>query len=79
MRKVNLIKMKTGEKGVIAHIDGGTDLEKRLDVMGVRKEKTITKLSAFVMKGPVAIKSGRTVVALGHGMAAKIWINIIEK
>jgi len=71
--------MKTGEKGIIAHIDGGTVLEKRLAVMGVRMEKTITKLSSFVMKGPVAIKSGRTVIALGHGMAAKIWINLSEK
>lgn len=79
MKKVNLIKMKTGQKGIIAHIDGGTNLEKRLAIMGVRMEKTITKLSAFVMKGPVAIKSGRTVIALGHGMASKIWINLIEK
>lgn len=79
MKKVNLTEMKTGEKGIIAHIDGGSGLEKRLAVMGVRMDKTITKLSAFVMKGPVAIKSGRTVVALGHGMASKIWINLVEK
>ncbi len=79
MKKVNLTKMKTGQKGVIAHIDGGSGLEKRLAVMGVRMEKTITKLSAFGMKGPVAIRSGRTVIALGHGMASKIWIDLIEK
>ncbi len=79
MKKVNLIKMKTGQRGTIAKIDGGTNLEKRLAVMGVRLDKTIIKLSAFVMRGPVAIKSGRTVVAIGHGMASKIWINLIEK
>lgn len=79
MKKVNLIKMKTGQKGTIASIDGGTGLEKRLAVMGVRAEKPITKLSAFIMRGPVAIKSGRTVIALGYGMASKIWINLIEK
>ncbi|MFH1063337.1 MAG: FeoA family protein [Candidatus Omnitrophota bacterium] len=79
MKKINLIKMKKGQKGIIAHIDGGSGLEKRLAVMGISMEKTITKLSAFVMQGPVAIKSGRTVIALGHGMASRIWINLIEQ
>jgi ferrous iron transport protein A len=79
MKKINLINMKKGQKGIIVNIDGGSGLEKRLAVMGVRMEKTITKLSAFVMKGPVAIKSGRTVIALGYGMALRIWINLIEQ
>ena len=79
MERVNLTKMKAGQKGVIAQIDGGTGLEKRLEVMGIRMDKTITKLSAFVMRGPVAIKAGRTVIAVGHGMASKIWIDLIEK
>jgi ferrous iron transport protein A len=79
MKRINLVKMKTGEKGMIVQIDGGSGFEKRLAAMGVTMEKPITKLSAFVMRGPVAIKSGRTVVALGHGMASKVWIELIEK
>jgi Fe2+ transport system protein FeoA len=79
MGKINLIKMKKGQKGTIAHIDGGSSLEKRLVIMGVHMDKTIIKLSSFVMKGPVAIKSGRTVIALGYGMASRIWINVSEK
>ena len=76
MKRINLVKMKTGQKGKIVQIDGGGGLERRLCVMGVNLDKQIVKLSAFVLRGPVAVKVGRTVVALGHGMASKIWVEL---
>jgi len=79
MKKVNLIHMKAKQTGVIVEIKGGCALEKRLGTMGVATGKNVTKLSAFLMRGPVAIKVGRTVIALGHGMAAKIWVNLSKK
>ncbi|MFH1460629.1 MAG: FeoA family protein [Candidatus Omnitrophota bacterium] len=78
MKKINLIQLKAGQKGTVIEIEGGSNLEKRLAVMGVSIGKTITKLSAFLMRGPVAIKSGRTVIALGHGMAAKVWVTLVK-
>jgi len=79
MKKTSLIKMKARETGTIFEIEGGSMFEKRLGAMGINVGKHITKLSAFVMRGPVAIKVGRTVVALGYGMASKIWITINKK
>ena len=68
--------MKSKQKGTIVKIEGGNAFEKRLSSMGVNLGKHITKLSAFVFKGPVAIRVGRTVVALGYGMASKIRVQL---
>jgi len=40
--------------------------------MGLYVGKEITKLSYIGLRGPVVIRVGRSVLALGHGMAAKI-------
>lgn len=79
MKKVNLVKMKCGERGVVVQIEGGHELEKRLSVMGVGPGKHIVKLSTFALRGPVAIRVGRTVLALGYGMASKVWVEIEKK
>lgn len=79
MKRTSLVKMKARETGTIVDIEGGSIFEKRLAVMGINVGKHVTKLSAFVMRGPVAIKVGRTVVALGYGMAAKVWVNPNKK
>ena len=79
MKKVTLVQMKTRQIGTIIEIEGGSALEKRLAAMGVNIGKHAIKLSGFVLRGPVAIKVGRTVVALGHGMASKVWVNLDRK
>ena len=79
MKRITLIELKAGHKGTIVAIDGGAQLEKRLAVMGIAVDKHVTKLSAFVMRGPVAVRVGRTVVALGHGVAGKIWVTVHKK
>lgn len=79
MKRTSLIKMKAKETGTIIEIEGGKGFEKRLASMGISIGKHVTKLSAFVMRGPVAIKVGRTVVALGYGMASKVWVDPNKK
>jgi Fe2+ transport system protein FeoA len=74
MKKMSIIHMKTNHKGKIVEIMGGTNLQERLMNMGVYKGKEVTKLSHIGLRGPVVIKTGRTILALGHGVAAKIII-----
>jgi len=74
MKKISLLSVKENEKVKISEISGGINLEKRLMSMGVYKGKEITKLSHIGLKGPVVIKSGRTILALGHGVAGKILV-----
>ena len=51
-------------------------MESKLLSMGVYKGKPVAKLSHIGLKGPVVIKAGRSILALGHGVAEKI---IVEK
>jgi ferrous iron transport protein A len=76
MKKISLIQMKPGQKGKVAEIRGGSSLQHRLMGIGVYLGKDITKLSQFVLRGPIAIKAGRTMVALGHSMAAKVIVEV---
>jgi ferrous iron transport protein A len=76
MRKLSLPQMKANQKGTVAEIAAGMRLQNRLMSMGIYTGREITKLSHFALRGPVTIKVGRSVLALGHGMASKIKIEV---
>jgi len=76
MKRLSLIQMKENRKGKVSEISGGRGLQNRLMSMGIYQGREITKLSHFVLRGPVAIKVGRSVLALGFGMASKIIVEI---
>lgn len=73
---ISLIEMPASKKGTIAAINGGYGLVKKLDRMGFRIGKEITKVSGQWMKGPVVIRSGNTEIAIGFGMANKIMVEV---
>lgn len=72
MKKISLIQMKAHKKGRVLEVLGGDRLQNKFMSMGIYKGREIAKLGHFAMRGPVAIKVGRTVIALGHGMAGKV-------
>lgn len=72
MKRISLVHLKPNHKGKISEIRGGAGLQNRLMSMSLYVGKEITKLSYIGLRGPVVIKVGRSVLALGHGMAAKI-------
>jgi Fe2+ transport system protein FeoA len=76
MKRTSLVQIKADEKVKILEILGGSNLESRLLSMGVYKGKSVIKLSHIGLRGPVVIKAGRSILALGHGVAEKI---IIER
>ncbi len=76
MKRPSLVQINPDEKVKIFEILGGSNLESKLLSMGVYKGKPVTKLSHLGLRGPVVIRSGRTILALGHGVAEKI---IVEK
>ena len=73
-KKISLIHVKANHKGRVVEISGGGNLQDKLSNMGVYKGKEITKLSHIGLRGPVAIKVGRSVLVLGHGTASKIFV-----
>lgn len=72
MKKISLLQLKPGKKSRVVEIIGGKTLENRLMGMGIYLGRDISKVGHFVLRGPVAIKAGRTTIALGHDMAKRI-------
>ena len=72
MKKISLVQIKTNRKCRIVEILGGLNLQDRLMNMSVHKGRELVKLSHIGLRGPVVIKAGRSILALGHGVAAKI-------
>ncbi len=64
------------ENGIVSEIKGGQELVDRLNAMGIRTGKKITKINSMLLHGPVTIQIDRTKVAIGFGMAAKIFVEV---
>ena len=76
VNRVTLAQMQTGQRGKIVEIEGGYGLARKLDALGIRVGKEITKISAQWMRGPVLLRQGNTQTALGFGMASKILVEL---
>ena len=71
-RKISLIQAKENIKVKVIELTGGGRLHQKLMSLGVYEGREITKLSHIGLKGPVVIRAGRSILALGHGIASKI-------
>ncbi len=68
--------MNTEESGIVHEIRGGQGLINRLNSLGIRTGKKISKVSSMLLHGPVTIRIDTTKVAIGFGMAGKIFIEV---
>jgi ferrous iron transport protein A len=76
MNEIDLTQLKEGEFGVVVHIHGGYGLVRRLESLGIRVGKKVTKVSSQLLRGPITIRIGNSHVAVGFGMAKKIFVEI---
>ena len=76
---VDLTKMKTGEVGTVVSLEGGSGFIMRLQNLGIRPGKTITKLSAHFWRGPITVQVSGANVALGFSMASRVMVEVGEK
>ena len=79
MELKNLIQVDKGKNIRVVKIEGGREFRERAESMGLRVGVSIKKVSAQVMNGPITIQIGNSKVALGRGMAKKIWVSGGEK
>ena len=75
-KQVALSHMGTGQTGTIIGILGGRGLTRRLEAMGIRPGKKVTKISTMMFRGPVTIKTDNTQLAIGFGMANKVIVEV---
>jgi ferrous iron transport protein A len=76
-KKISICELRQGQSGRIVEILGGHGIAGRLNAMGIRPGKNITKVSAAFMKGPVTISVDRCQIAIGWGMAQKVMVEVI--
>ena len=74
--RVSLVQMRPGQKGRIVEINGGYGLAQKLEALGIRTGKEITKISAQLMRGPVLLRQDNTQAALGFGMASRVLVEV---
>jgi len=74
--QVTVIHMRAGQSGRVVQIMGGHGLVNRLNALGIRPGKRITKVSSMFMRGPVTLQVDRAQVAIGFGMAGKIIVEV---
>ena len=76
-KQITLRKMKDGQSGIVSQIQGGHGLTNRLNAMGIRQGKKITRVGSALMRGPVTVKVGNARVAIGFSMANKITVELV--
>ena len=76
IKLVTLRQMQSGQSGKVAQVQGGHGLVSRLNALGIRPNKRITKVSSMLMRGPVTIQLDSTQIAIGFGMTNKIIIEL---
>ena len=73
-----LAAMPSRHVGTVVDIQGGRAMRTRLESLGVRPGKRIVKLSNMLMHGPVMVEVDRAQVAVGFGMARRVFISLGE-
>jgi ferrous iron transport protein A len=74
--QLTLAEMKTGQTGTVVGVLGGHGLIRRLDALGIRPGKKVTKISSTLFHGPVTLRVNNAQVAVGFGMAKKIIVEV---
>ena len=75
-RYTTAAEMPTGEAGIVVDIAGGRGLVRRLESLGIRPGKRVTKVSSVFMRGPVTLEVDRARIAIGFGMARRIMVRM---
>jgi len=73
---VSLAEMKVGEIGMIIDMDTGHGFASRIQNMGIRRGSGIKKISGHMHRGPQTVLAGRSQIALGFGMAQRIFVEV---
>ena len=75
MNRIDLTQINKGESVKVIEINGGQKFKERVEAIGLREGSQIIKLSTQFLSGPITIKIGRIKLAIGQGMARKIFVD----
>jgi ferrous iron transport protein A len=72
--EIALTEIKDGQEATVSAIYGGKGMVERLTSMGIRPGKRITRFCSMYMHGPVTVRIDNVQLALGRGLADKIFV-----
>ena len=73
---IDLTRLCHEESGVVMEIRGGAGVKRRMEALGIRAGKTITKISSHFWRGPQTVEMNGFQVAIGFGMASKVFVEV---
>jgi ferrous iron transport protein A len=74
-----LEKLKEGLPAVVKQVYGGHKIRQRLGGQGIHAGDSLRVLRTGFLGGPVLIEIHGTEVGIGHGMAEKIEVEVMEE
>ena len=77
-QRLALNAMKNEQFGTVVAINSGGGMRTRLDALGIHVGSKIKKKSSMIGSGPVIVLVGNTEIAIGYGMASKIFVEVDE-
>lgn len=76
MLLTELSNLKPGERGRVAFVRGGTRACQRLLDMGLTNGTEVTVVNAAPFNGPIEVSVRETTLALGRGLAEKVFVEM---
>jgi len=74
--ELRLTDMQAGQTGKVTRVHGGHGFRRRLEALGMRPGMKVTKVSGQIMRGPIVVKIGNTQIAIGFGMAYRVFVEV---
>ncbi|RLI90680.1 MAG: ferrous iron transport protein A [Candidatus Altiarchaeales archaeon] len=79
MSEVRLSDLSLGDTGRITRVVGGRGIHQKLAMMGIIEGSMIRVIKSASSGGPVVIEVERNSIAIGRGMAQKIYVQLGQK
>lgn len=71
---MTLVELNSGKQARVIAFNGGPNMIKRLENLGLLRGKTIEKVSNNPFKGPVVVRIDQVELAIGYRMAGRITV-----
>ena len=71
---IGIDQLKPRHSGVVRSVAGGRGIVRKLEAMGLRPGKVVTKVSSQFMAGPVTVIVDGRQMAMGRGIAARVMV-----
>ncbi len=76
---ISLAEMKVNTSGIIKQLGEGAQFRAKMHSLNFRIGKRIRKIGKSILHSPVVVEVDNTRVAIGTGMAKKVFLEVIDE